>query len=369
MNFNLSDVPRAIREAVAAICKPFDKAYWLRKDMDGGFPHEFHAAIAKAGWRGVAMPQQYGGAGLGITEAALMLETVSASGAGLSGCSAIHMNIFGLNPVVVFGSEEQKARWLPRVARGEALPLALEQVLLDGHAIEVRLCAEDENYLPHTGRIAHFSAPSATAFAPGPLRFDHAIEGGSEPPKSPLLFTKFVNALNAHNAPVKLHAISQQIDFEAELAVVIGKRASQVKEEEALDYVFGYTCLNDVSARDLQFADGQWVRGKGLDGFAPLGPFITTKDEVADPQALKIEGILNGEVMQSSNTDKMIFKVAYFIHYITQAITLEPGDVIATGTPEGVGVFRTPPVLLKDGDVFDVVIEKLGTLRNNFVNP
>lgn len=199
--------------------------------------------------------------------------------------------------------------------------------------------------------------------------YDHAIEGGSEPPKSPLLFTKFVNALNAHNAPVKLHAISQQIDFEAELAVVIGKRASQVKEEEALDYVFGYTCLNDVSARDLQFADGQWVRGKGLDGFAPLGPFITTKDEVADPQALKIEGILNGEVMQSSNTDKMIFKVAYLIHYITQAITLEPGDVIATGTPEGVGVFRTPPVLLKDGDVFDVVIEKLGTLRNNFVNP
>ncbi len=199
--------------------------------------------------------------------------------------------------------------------------------------------------------------------------YDHAIEGGSEPPKSPLLFTKFVNALNAHNAPVKLHVISQQIDFEAELAVVIGKRASQVKEEEALDYVFGYTCLNDVSARDLQFADGQWVRGKGLDGFAPLGPFITTKDEVADPQALKIEGILNGEVMQSSNTDKMIFKVAYLIHYITQAITLEPGDVIATGTPEGVGVFRTPPVLLKDGDVFDVVIEKLGTLRNNFVNP
>jgi len=199
--------------------------------------------------------------------------------------------------------------------------------------------------------------------------YDHAVEGGSEPPTSPLIFTKFLNALNAHNAKVTLHAISEQIDFEAELAVIIGKRASKVSEADALNYVFGYSCLNDVSARDLQFADGQWVRGKGLDGFCPIGPFITTSDEISDPQALKIEGILNGETMQSSNTDKMIFKVAYLIHYITQAITLEPGDVIATGTPEGVGVFRTPPVLLKDGDVFEVTIENLGTLRNSFVAP
>ncbi|HKX27163.1 MAG TPA: fumarylacetoacetate hydrolase family protein, partial [Blastocatellia bacterium] len=119
--------------------------------------------------------------------------------------------------------------------------------------------------------------------------------------------------------------------------------------------------------RDLQFSDGQWVRGKSLDGFAPLGPFITTKDEIPDPQALKIEGSLNGTIMQSSNTKMMIFGVAYLIHYISQAITLEPGDVIATGTPEGVGVFRKPPVLLKDGDVFEVIIEKVGTLRNSFV--
>jgi 2-keto-4-pentenoate hydratase/2-oxohepta-3-ene-1,7-dioic acid hydratase in catechol pathway len=198
---------------------------------------------------------------------------------------------------------------------------------------------------------------------------EHAAEGGSEPPKSPLLFTKFPNALNAHNTPVTLHAISEQIDFEAELAVVIGRRASKVSEADALSYVFGYSCLNDVSARDLQFSDGQWVRGKGLDGFAPLGPFITTKDEVPDPQSLKIEGILNGEVMQSSNTKMMIFSVAYLISYITQAITLEPGDVIATGTPEGVGVFRKPPILLKPGDVFEVVIDKVGTLSNTFVSP
>lgn len=197
---------------------------------------------------------------------------------------------------------------------------------------------------------------------------DHAIEGGSEPPKSPLLFTKLLNAVNAHNAPVTLHAISRQIDFEAELAVVIGKRASQVSEADALEYVFGYAPLNDVSARDLQFSDGQWVRGKGLDGFAPIGPFITTKDEIPDPQALKIEGILNGEAMQSSNTKMMIFGVAYLIHYISQAITLEAGDVIATGTPEGVGVFRKPPRLLQNGDVFEVVIDGLGTLRNSFVS-
>jgi 2-keto-4-pentenoate hydratase/2-oxohepta-3-ene-1,7-dioic acid hydratase in catechol pathway len=196
---------------------------------------------------------------------------------------------------------------------------------------------------------------------------EHATEGGSEPPKSPLIFTKFPNSLNAHNAPVSLHSISEQIDYEAELAVVIGRRASKVKEAEALDYVFGYSCLNDVSARDLQFSDGQWVRGKSLDGFAPLGPFITTRDEVPDPQSLKIEGLLNGETMQSANTGMMIFPVAYLIHYISQAITLEPGDVIATGTPEGVGIFRKPPRLLQDSDVFEVSIEKVGILRNKFV--
>ena len=196
---------------------------------------------------------------------------------------------------------------------------------------------------------------------------DHAIEGGSAPPSAPLIFNKLPNSLGAHNAPIVLHKISEQIDYEAELAVVIGRRATRVSEGEALNYVFGYTLINDVSARDLQFGDGQWVRGKGLDGFAPLGPFITTRDEIPDVQALNIEGRLNGRVMQSSNTSKMIFKVAYLVSYISQGITLEPGDVIATGTPEGVGIFRKPPVLLKPGDVFEVTIEDLGTLRNPVV--
>ena len=193
---------------------------------------------------------------------------------------------------------------------------------------------------------------------------DHAIEGGAAPPAAPLLFNKLPNSLSAHNAPIVLPDISQKVDYEAELAVVIGRRARRVSEAEALDHIFGYTLIDDVSARDLQFGDGQWTRGKGLDTFAPLGPFITTRDEIPDVQALKIEGRLNGEIMQSSNTSKMIFQVAYLVSYLSQAITLEPGDVIATGTPEGVGVFRDPPVLLKAGDVYEVEIEGLGTLRN-----
>ena len=193
---------------------------------------------------------------------------------------------------------------------------------------------------------------------------DHAIEGGAEPPKAPLIFNKLPNSLNAHEAPIVLPSVGTKIDYEAELAVVIGKRAKQVSEDEALAYVFGYTLINDVTARDLQRGDGQWTRGKGLDSFAPIGPFITTRDEIEDVQSLKIEGLLNGQVMQSSNTAKMIFKVAYLISYISQGITLEPGDVIATGTPEGVGFFRDPPITLKPGDLFEVRIEKLGSLRN-----
>jgi 2-keto-4-pentenoate hydratase/2-oxohepta-3-ene-1,7-dioic acid hydratase in catechol pathway len=193
---------------------------------------------------------------------------------------------------------------------------------------------------------------------------DHAIEGGVAPPRAPLIFNKLTSSLNAHERPIILPTISSQVDYEAELAVVIGRRAKQVAEADALNHVFGYSLINDVSARDLQYGDGQWTRGKGLDTFAPLGPFITTRDEIPDVQALQIEGRLNGKVMQSSNTEKMIFNVAYLVAYISQGITLEPGDVIATGTPDGVGIFRKPPVLLKPGDVFEVSIEKLGTLRN-----
>jgi 2-keto-4-pentenoate hydratase/2-oxohepta-3-ene-1,7-dioic acid hydratase in catechol pathway len=198
---------------------------------------------------------------------------------------------------------------------------------------------------------------------------DHALEGGGEPPKAPLIFAKLTNALSAHNAPIVLPAVSETIDWEAELAVVIGRRAKAVSEADALNYIFGYTMMNDVTARDLQRKDGQWTRGKGLDTFAPLGPFITTRDEIPDVQNLKVEGLYNSEVTQSSNTSKMIFSIAYLISYISQGITLEPGDIIASGTPEGVGFFRDPPVLLQPGDVCEVRVERLGSLRNPVVAP
>lgn len=251
------------------------------------------------------------------------------------------------------------------IARGEK-GLAEIGALLE-HARLQSLDTDDRLAFPVDSVLFLPAVRPSKILAIGRNYVDHAIEGGSEPPAAPLIFNKLPNSLSAHNAPIVLHPISAQIDYEAELAVVIGRRATRVSESEALNCVFGYTLINDVSARDLQFGDGQWVRGKGLDGFAPLGPFITTRDEIPDVQALNIEGRLNGDVMQSSNTSKMIFKVAYLVSYISQGITLEPGDVIATGTPEGVGIFRKPPVLLKAGDVFEVTIEGLGTLRNPVV--
>jgi 2-keto-4-pentenoate hydratase/2-oxohepta-3-ene-1,7-dioic acid hydratase in catechol pathway len=244
------------------------------------------------------------------------------------------------------------------ISRGESAVRDIEALLTDTQT-GTALPLDSIEFLPavYPGKI----------LAIGRNYVDHAIEGGAAPPEAPLLFNKLPNSLSAHNAPIVLPPISAKVDYEAELAVVIGRRAKRVSEAEALGHIFGYTLINDVSARDLQFGDGQWTRGKGLDSFAPLGPFITTRDEIKDVQALKIEGRLNGEVMQSSNTGKMIFKVAYLVSYLSQGITLEPGDVIATGTPEGVGVFRKPPVLLKAGDVFEVTIEGLGTLRNPVV--
>jgi 2-keto-4-pentenoate hydratase/2-oxohepta-3-ene-1,7-dioic acid hydratase in catechol pathway len=241
------------------------------------------------------------------------------------------------------------------INRGESAIRDIEALLTDIQ-LGTALSLDSIEFLPavYPGKI----------LAIGRNYVDHAIEGGAAPPEAPLLFNKLPNSLSAHNAPIVLPPVSAKVDYEAELAVVIGRRAKGISEAEALEHIFGYTLIDDVSARDLQFGDGQWTRGKGLDTFAPLGPFITTRNEIKDVQALKIEGRLNGEVMQSSNTGKMIFQVAYLVSYLSQGMTLEPGDVIATGTPEGVGIFRDPPVLLKAGDVFEVEIEGLGTLRN-----
>ena len=193
---------------------------------------------------------------------------------------------------------------------------------------------------------------------------DHAEEQGVALPERPLLFSKWPNTLIASGEPIVLPAISSQVDFEAELGVVIGTRVSRCSVENALEAVAGYVCLNDVSARDLQFADGQWVRGKSLDGFCPVGPALVPASEIADPQALRIRALLNGEPVQDSTTANMVFGVAELIAFITQAITLEPGDLIATGTPDGVGVFRDPQVFLQPGDEISVEIEGVGTITN-----
>lgn len=194
---------------------------------------------------------------------------------------------------------------------------------------------------------------------------DHAMElGAKQLPKVPILFAKFPNSISGPENPIVVPVGDPQVDWEAELAVVIGQKGKAIPAAKAYDYVAGYMPLNDVSAREWQFADKQWVRGKSLDTFCPIGPHLTTRDEVPDPNSLAICSRVNGTTMQSSNTSKLIFDVPYLVEFISAAITLEPGDIIATGTPEGVGVFRKPPIFLKPGDVVEIEIEALGILRN-----
>jgi len=194
---------------------------------------------------------------------------------------------------------------------------------------------------------------------------DHVRESKGSVPEAPLVFAKFPNALAAHQDPISWDPeVTQKVDFEAELAVVIGHPTCRVSESEALDAVFGYTCGNDVSARDLQFGDGQWVRGKSLDTFCPLGPWVVTAEEITDPHDLAIACRVNGSTMQESRTDQMIFRLPRLISYLSRHFTLQPGDVILTGTPHGVGAFRDPAVYLQDGDEVVVDIEHIGRLVN-----
>lgn len=192
----------------------------------------------------------------------------------------------------------------------------------------------------------------------------HAREGGSEPPKVPMMFAKFANALTGSGEPIVIPRESDKIDYEAELAFVIGKRAKHVGMDEALDYVAGYMNLNDVSARDLQRETTQFFRGKAGDTWAPCGPYLVTKDEIPNPGALRIRSILNGQVMQDSNTNDLIFGVPFLVYHLTKTVTLEPGDIISTGTPSGVGMARKPPVFMKPGDVIKIEVEGLGILEN-----
>ncbi|MCB2155845.1 fumarylacetoacetate hydrolase family protein [bacterium] len=194
---------------------------------------------------------------------------------------------------------------------------------------------------------------------------DHCEEQNKPIPKIPIIFNKFPTSLIGHEAEIPLPLkIDEKIDYEAELAFVIGKRAKNVKKRSALSHVAGYMILNDVSARSLQWAEKQWSRAKGFDGSGPCGPVLVTPDEVKDPHALSICCRLNGKVMQKSNTKHLVFKVQDLIQHITQVITLEPGDIVSTGTPGGVGVYREPQIFMKPGDTVEVEIEGLGKLIN-----
>jgi 2-keto-4-pentenoate hydratase/2-oxohepta-3-ene-1,7-dioic acid hydratase in catechol pathway len=248
--------------------------------------------------------------------------------------------------------------------------MSMRQLIAGGSVLLGRLRTAVE-----AGRTVAISGDDAIVIAPLPdpgkivavgLNYvDHAAEAAMTLPAEPLVFAKFPSSIVGPGDAIAFdRGLTDGVDFEAELGVVIGRPARNVRTEDALGHVFGYTCLDDVTARDLQFGDSQWVRGKSLDTFCPIGPWIVTADEIPDPQALAISCTLSGQVFQSSTTADMIFGVAELISRLSRSFTLEPGDLIATGTPPGVGWFRTPRRVLRDGDEVVVAIEGIGELRN-----
>jgi 2-keto-4-pentenoate hydratase/2-oxohepta-3-ene-1,7-dioic acid hydratase in catechol pathway len=256
-------------------------------------------------------------------------------------------------------------------ASGGVLPPDMVSLLKQGDpamrmAAEVSRSAKSAWLLSQVTLLAPLCPSKVVAI--GQNYADHCREQHVEPPKVPIIFSKFPSAIVGPDAVIRWDpALTRQVDYEAELAVVIGRTARHVSAAEALDYVAGYTLCNDISARDLQFGDGQWVRGKSLDTFCPLGPWLVTRDEIPDPHALAIRCTINGRVMQDSFASEMIFRVPELIEFCSRAFTLLPGDVIATGTPHGVGHFRKPPAYLKDGDVVTIEVQGIGQLTNQCV--
>jgi 2-keto-4-pentenoate hydratase/2-oxohepta-3-ene-1,7-dioic acid hydratase in catechol pathway len=245
------------------------------------------------------------------------------------------------------------------------IPETVEEFIASG----MKVSPEGEEGIPLSGMelLAPLSNPPKIICL-GLNYFDHAEEQGREPPRDPVIFLKPRTSIAGpfEDIPVPFD-YTTQVDYEVELAVVIGRKGKRIPEDEAMNYVFGYMVFNDLSARDIQFGDKQWTRGKSLDKFAPMGPWITTRDEIRDPHSLRMRTLVNGEVMQDSSTAKMAIKIARIISVLSKGMTLEPGDIIATGTPAGVGVFRNPQRFLKPGDIVEVEIENLGFLRNRIV--
>ena len=268
-------------------------------------------------------------------------------------------------------------RALGRFPAQNNVPLSIEQVLAGGeealgelqeYVARVQAGAPDL-FGPEEGLELGPCVPNPGKIVCVGLNYrKHAQETEMEIPAYPILFSKFNNAVSGPDEVINL-PVSSQVDYEAELVIVIGKTAQKVNKEAALEHVFGYCNGNDLSARDLQFRSSQWLLGKSCDGFCPLGPYLVTSDEVGDPGNLGIRSLVNGEVRQDSNTSCMIFDCAELVSYVSQYMTLEPGDIILSGTPEGVilGCPEEQRVWLKDGDVVTVEIEKLGRLSNKFV--
>jgi 2,4-diketo-3-deoxy-L-fuconate hydrolase len=261
---------------------------------------------------------------------------------------------------------------LEKVKGKQDLPLTLEEALLSGGGLEkvrdfVRKNTGSSVAVPESDiRLGSLFTPR-NVICIGLNYKDHAAEGNVPLPEKPVVFAKLNGCVIGPNAPIVLPPDSEKVDYEAELAVVIGRRCKGVSKADALDYVAGYTCLNDVSARDFQFGDNQWVRSKSQDTFGPMGPYLVTSEDIPDPQTLPIRCLVNGRVLQDSNTSKMIFGVRDLISFISRGITLEPGDVISTGTPHGVGFARKPPMFLKTGDEVVVEIDGVGRLSNPVV--
>jgi 2,4-didehydro-3-deoxy-L-rhamnonate hydrolase len=234
------------------------------------------------------------------------------------------------------------------------------QELLARFASNPTYCRQLEtlSHAPLVGRESRF-------FAVGLNYADHAAENNIPPPSSPIFFSKLASVITPHNQSVPLPRCSEQVDYEAEVAVMVSRTAKCVEENEADHYIAGYTIVNDVTARDLQLLDKQWFRGKNADGFAPLGPWLVT--DIPDASRLDVTLTLNGQVMQHSSTRQWVFKPCSLISILSQTLTLEPGDLISTGTPGGIGYLRKPQVFLKSGDVVEITVEGIGALRNTFV--
>ncbi|MGQ0550758.1 MAG: fumarylacetoacetate hydrolase family protein [Armatimonadota bacterium] len=222
---------------------------------------------------------------------------------------------------------------------------------------------------PRVRLLAPIPRPRKNIFCMGRNYAEHAKESGSAVPTVPVFFTKPPTCVVGPDAPVVHHTVTRALDYEVELAVIFGKRGRDIPVERALDYVFGYTIMNDITARDLQRRHEQWFKGKSLDTFAPLGPAVIHRSAVPDPQNLRLRMTVNGEVRQDASTRSMVFTVKQLIEVLSAGMTIEPGDILATGTPEGVAMGRTPPPWLRHGDVVEASIDGIGVLRNQIVAP